>query len=192
MLIGDWSLAGLTLLLSHSPSALLCSALLCLVLSRPRLLCACSDFPSQGFLSDTELGAGIDASSNVIQLNPRQPDNNARYPSEFPIWLQYSLTRSEVNGSFTARVRDDDPDDDDNGGRAGGIKKSQPPSRDYTLRFGTMLRTLQRPATCGRGRSRAGGRVGAPQQGWCRDDSSGCRIPLRGCFSDDALLCSVL
>lgn len=104
------------------------------------------EFPNQGFDSATTLDSGVDSSVNVIPFNPRSQDNNGRYPAEYPIWLKYGMTRTEVNGSFTLRVQNDDPDDDNNGGRLGGIRKSRPPSRDYTLRnnpqvdiFGDLL-----------------------------------------------------
>lgn len=105
------------------------------------------EFPFQGFNDAYSVGAGVDASSNMVPLKGHH-GGNGRYPSNFPIWEQYRLTFKDVNGSFTQRVQDDDPDDDDNGGRLGGIRKSRPPSRDYTLRnnpqvdiFGSLLPT---------------------------------------------------
>ena len=104
------------------------------------------EFPNAGFDSATTLDAGVGSSVNVIPYNVNNQDNNARYPAEYPLWLKYGLTRSDVNGSFTARVQNDDPNDDNNGGRLGGIRKSRPPSRDYTFRnnpqvdiFGDLL-----------------------------------------------------
>jgi hypothetical protein len=108
------------------------------------------EFPNQGFSSDWEVtpGAGMDRSSNMRPLNPNNPDRNARYPSMFDMWTRYGLSMRDNNGSFTKRVQDDDPDDDDDPetGRLGGVRKAQPPSRDYTLRnnpqvdiFGPLL-----------------------------------------------------
>ena len=98
------------------------------------------EFPSQGFASDTLLDSSslTDASQNVIPTFGL--DDNGRYPAEFPIWAKYGLTRADNNGSFTRLVRNDDPNNDNNG-RQGGIKKSQPPSRDYTFRNNPQVTT---------------------------------------------------
>jgi len=106
------------------------------------------EFPFQGYDSAT----GVDASDVDSRMNFRvipgrsSLDNNARVPSYLPIWEQYGLDFSSVNGSFiSTRIQDDDPNNDNNG-RDGGIKKAKPVSRDYTLRnnpqvdfFGALL-----------------------------------------------------
>lgn len=106
------------------------------------------EFENQGFSTPYDVQAGIDSTSNMVPLASNNVDNNARYPSMFPIWERFGLTYSEVNGSFTKIVQTDDPDDDAKGGRLGGIRKAQPPSRDYTFRnnpqvdiFGSLLPT---------------------------------------------------
>ena len=80
-------------------------------------------------------------------LDTHHPDNNARYPSLYPLWQRYGMTYAENAGSFTKIVQDDDANGGNNGeDGVGGIRQAQPPSRDYTLRnnpkvdiFGSLL-----------------------------------------------------
>ena len=95
------------------------------------------EFPSQGYLDDYNVSPGpkMDWTSNMQPLSKDNPDNNARFPSLYPLWEKYGMTMDEVAGSFTQIVQDDDANGGNNGeDGVGGIRQAQPVSRDYTFR----------------------------------------------------------
>jgi len=87
----------------------------------------------QQYTGESTITPAVDAQYNMVPLNPNNPDRNARFPSNYPIWETYQIPKDNVTGSFKQKVQDDDGDG------PGGVKQSQPPSRDYTLRNNPQL-----------------------------------------------------